>query len=162
MAPAMFADVTDYLLNVNGASYCPLFTQVGGCPNTGLAGAGASGSLDTSPGGTGLGTVTLTYNPGAAGTYNVDFWLFEQLSVPGWNEYGSQGGTAVAGQSRQIDVPDYNYFAGIGGDPNFGFLPTGAGTIVAHTQGDTLLNKNFVPGQTDTYGLNCVGLPTCN
>src|ERR1017187_10382895 len=157
MAPAIFADVTDYLLNVAGTSYCPAGSTLS-CSNFGgLAGAGASSSLDL---GTGLGTVSLTYSPGAAGNYSVVFWLFEQLSQPGFNEYGNAGGSALGNQSWQIDVPDYDYTALQ--DPNYGNLPAGAGTIIANTQAGKLLNNNFVPGKTDTFDFNCPGLATCN
>lgn len=159
MAPAMFADVTDYALNVNGTTYCPGSSTVA-CSNFGGLAAvpGIFSSLDTTSGGTGLGTVTLTYNPGP-GTLNVDFWLFEQLSQPGWNEYGNSSGSPGAGQSWQIDVPDYDYNST---DPNFGGLPSGAGTIIANTLANTLSNTNYVTGKTDQYGLSCTGDPTCN
>jgi hypothetical protein len=159
-APAMFADITDYLYNLNGTSSCPASSTVGTCSNYGgfAAVPGLSSSLDTSDGGTGLGSLTLTFNPGA-GSYNVGLWLFEQLQQPGWNEYGSFGGTPVAGQSWQVDVPDYDYNSS---DPNFGFLPAGAGTIVANTQAGTLSNTNYVVGNNSEYVLSCTGDPTCN
>jgi hypothetical protein len=155
----MFADVTDYVYNVNGTSYCPAMSTVA-CSNFGGLAAvpGLSSSLDLSSGGTGLGTLTLTYNPGP-GSYHVDFWLFEQLQQPGWNEWGDLAGSPVAGQSWQIDVPDYDYN---GTDPNFGGLPAGAGTIIGNTLADTLANTNYVTGVTDTYNLTCTGLSTCN
>ena len=156
MAPAMFADVTDYLLNLNGTSYCPGSSNVTACSNLGGLGAvpGLSSSLDTSSGGTGLGTLTLTYNPGA-GSYNVGFWIFEQLQQPGFNEYGNTGGTASSNQSWQIDTPDYDYGGELG--------TAGAGTIVANTLANTLANVNYVPGSTDNYLLNCTfGQATCN
>lgn len=161
LAPAMFADVTDYLFNVNGTSYCPASSDVASCSNLGGLGAvsGLSNGLDTSNGGTGLGSLTLTYNPGGPGTYNVGFWLFEQLSQPGWNEYGSSGGSAAAGQTWQIDVPDYDYNST---DPNFGFLASGAGTIIGNTLAGTLDGTNYVPGNTSEYLLGCSGDPTCN
>jgi hypothetical protein len=155
MAPAMFADITDYLLNVNGTTYCDSGTGVAGCTHTGLAAAGATGTLDTALNGTGLGTVNLTYNPGP-GTYNVNLWLFENLATPAYNEYGATGGTTAADQaglSWQIDVPDYTY----GGELD----PTNAGTIVANTVGSSLADVNNVPGQITDYLLNCSG-PTCN
>ena len=155
MAPAMFADVTDYLFNANGTSYCPSTSTVGTCSNYGGLAAvpGLFTNLDMSNGGTGLGTLTLTYTPGA-GSYNVDFWLFEQLSQPGWNEYGNTGGSPVSGQSWQIDVPDYDYGGELG--------TPGAGTIIANTQANTLANVNYVPGGTDDYNLTCFGIATCN
>jgi opacity protein-like surface antigen len=156
MAPAMFADVVDYMLNVNGTTYCPSgdsgFVT---CSNyTGLSGGGATGSLDTTFGGTGLGTVSLVFNPGSAGSYNVDLWLFEQL-VPasGYDEYGATGGTPASGENWQIDTPDYD----AAGDPN----TSATGTIIANTAADTLSNTNDVPGGTDAF-LGCGPAPTCN
>ena len=158
MAPAMFADVTDYLLNVNGTSYCPGSSILACSSFGGLPAAGASSTLDTSSGGTGLGTVSLTFNPGAAGTYNIGFWLFEQLSQPGYNEYGNTGGSPVFGQSWQIDVPDYDYIGELG--------TVGAGSIIANTLANTLANTNFIPGTDSTYagGGFCATFPdaTCN
>lgn len=163
MALPGLADVTDYMLNVNGTTYCPSGTGAGAACNTGGFGAaGAVSSLDTSFGGTGIGTVSLTFNPGP-GTYNVNLWLFEQLSQPGFNEFGSVNGSAVAGQSWQIDVPDYDYTPlGFQPDPNFGGLPAGAGSIVANTAASTLANKNYVTGNTAQDLLGCSGLTTCN
>ena len=160
MAPAMFADVTDYVFNVNGTSYCPASSTVSACSNyLGLAAVmGLTSSLDTSNGGTGLGSLSFVFNPGP-GSYSVDFWLFEQLSQPGWNEYGNSGGSPAAGQTWQIDVPDYDYNSS---DPNFGFLPTGAGTIVANTLANTLADTNFVTGNNSQYLLSCMADPTCN
>jgi hypothetical protein len=157
----MFADVTDYVYSVNGTSYCPAMSTVA-CSNFGGLAAvpGLVSTLDLSAGGTGLGSLTLTYNPGP-GTYHVDFWLFEQLQQPGFNEYGATGGSPAAGQSWQIDVPDYDYTSG-SGDPNFGGLPAGAGTIIANTLADTLTNTNYLTGSTDQYNLTCKGLSTCN
>jgi hypothetical protein len=120
-------------------------------------------TLDTSFGGTGLGTVGVTFNPGAAGTYNVNLWLFEQLFPPvGDDEYGNTGGTATANQaglSWQIDVPDYqdNSF-----DPNFGGLPAGAGSIIANTAASKLADTNFVTGNTSQFSFGCTGMTTCN
>jgi hypothetical protein len=160
MAPAMFADVVDYMLNVNGTTFCPSGTAATCSANTGFAGAGATGSLDTSFNGTGLGTVNLTFNPGAPGSYNVDLWLFEEL-VPasGYDEYGATGGGSPAGGvSWQIDTPDYDYPS----DPNFGGLPAGAGTIVANAASNSLSNTNYIPGTTDNFLNNCPLGPSCN
>jgi len=152
----MFADVVDYAYNVNGTSYCPAMSTVT-CSSLGgfAAVPGLADSLDLN---TGLGSLTLTYNPGP-GTYHVDFWLFEQLQQPGWNEYGASSGSPVAGQSWQLDVPDYDYNAT---DANFGGLPAGTGTIVANTLADKLANTNYVKGSADQYNFACSGLSTCN
>jgi MYXO-CTERM domain-containing protein len=152
MAPSMFADVVDYLLNVNGTLYCDQGSGVsaacagsgGPSTNSGLTAAGATGTLDTSLGGTGLGTVNLTFDPGAAGSYNVGLWLFENLiPVSSYDEYGATGGALGAGQSWQIDTPDYYYSAF---DPN----TSATGTIIANTEANTLSNTNDVPGGQDS------------
>jgi hypothetical protein len=156
MAPAMFADVTDYVFNLNGTSYCSPSSTVATCSSYGGLAAvpGLSSSLDTSSGGTGLGNLTLTYNPGP-GSYYADFWLFEQLQQPGFNEYGNTGGVAGSNQSWQIDVPDYDYGGELG--------TTNAGTIVANTLANTLADVNYVPGNNDNYLLECpFGQSTCN
>jgi MYXO-CTERM domain-containing protein len=164
-APAMYADVVDYLLNVNGTDYCESGSGTG-CANTGFP-AGASSSLDLSydSGGTntgpgspfGLGTVSMTFGPG---TYNVGLWLFEELvPVSGYDEYGATGGSLGAGESWQIDVPDYDYN---GSDPNFGSLPAGAGTIIANTEAGTLADTNYVTGNSDAFDFICSGSSTCN
>ena len=167
IAPSMFGDTTDYMLNLNGSTYCPsgtgaACTHVLGSYN--LVAPGTVSTLDTSFGGTGLGTVGVTFNPGAAGTYNVNLWLFEQLFPPvGDDEYGATGGTATANQaglSWQIDVPDYEYVSGF--DPNFGGLPAGAGSIIANTAASTLANTNYLPGNSSQFSFSCSGSPTCN
>jgi hypothetical protein len=161
MAPAMFADVIDYLLNVNGTDYCDTGSGTG-CANVGLpTGSGDSSTLNTSfdttgNGGApyGLGSVNLTFNPGAPGSYNVGLWLFEELTPnSGYDEYGSTGGSLAAGESWQIDVPDYD----AGGDPN----TSATGTVIANTEANTLSNANDVPGGVDSITGTCPS-PNCN
>lgn len=153
--PAMFADIVDYSLNVNGTTYCPGTGE--SCTNT-VAGLGAvpgvSSSLDTSFLGTGLGTVSLTFNPGP-GNYNVSLWLFEQLfPATAANEFGIVSVIGPAsGQTWQIDVPDSTYA---------GELGAGAGTIVGNNAGSTLDNTNHVPGGVNDDDLSCFGDPNCN
>lgn len=155
MAPAMFADLTDYMLNINGTTYCPGSTAATCSSNGGFAAApSTSSTIDESLGGTGLGTVTVTYDPGGPGTYNVNLWLWEQLAKPGWNEYGSMGGTLAAGESWQIDVPDYQYAGEL--------APTAAGNIIAKTKASTLGDVNNVPGRSNNFLLDCPVGPTCN
>jgi hypothetical protein len=155
LAPASFADVWDYMVNLNGTSYCASFTGFSGNPpcsvtlNAGQTLSNVPGTSSTineagGPGGgaSGLGTATITFNPGAAGSYNVNLWLFEELlDADADNEFGMTGGTATANQaglSWQIDVPDYDS----GGDPN----PDALGTIGANTAKNTLNDINSVPG----------------
>jgi len=160
LAPGVFADIPDYMLNVNGTTYCPPLPQPGSpglCGSFGGLGAvpGLSSTLDTSyPGGTGLGTVSLTYNPGP-GSYYVNLWLFENLFPPtAQNEYGAAFGSLPGNESWQIDVPDSTYV---------GELTTpGAGTIVANTAANALANTNYVPGQSPDDNFQCSADPTCN
>jgi hypothetical protein len=137
----MSSDLYDYAINVNGTSYCPA-GSTNGCSNTGGVSAvpGVSGSYNTS---TGLGSLTITFNPGSAGTYYIDGWAWADLAVPFYNEYGATSGSAAAGQSWQIDVPDYE------SDGNH------TGTIIANTLAGTLDNTNHVPGTTNDYNLDC-------
>jgi opacity protein-like surface antigen len=159
-APAMFADVVDYLLNVNGALYCdegsgvanPCTGSGGPSTNSGLAAAGATGTLDTSLGGTGEGTVSLSFTPGS---YDVGLWLFENIiPVSSYDEYGATGGSPATGESWQIDTPDYAFV----GDPN----TSATGTIIANTVAGTLSDSNDVPGQTDSITGCFTPDPTCN
>lgn len=153
LVPAMFADIVDYSMNVNGTTYCP---GTGESCTTTVAGLGAvpgvSSSLDTSLLGTGLGTVSLTFNPGA-GTYNVSLWLFEQLfPATATNEFGIVPAIApAAGETWQIDVPDSSYIGELG--------TAGAGTIVANNAASTLDNTNYIPGGVDNADTLC-GLAT--
>src|SRR3984957_549560 len=158
IAPAMFADVVDFMLNVNGTTYCDSGTGAT-CDVTGsLPGNVTTDTLDTTFGGTGLGTVSLTFG---AGTYNVGLWLFEELNpLSGYDEYGATGGSLGAGESWQIDTPDYDYVNGF--DPNFGGLAAGAGSIVANTTAGSLADTNYLPGNSDAYDVLCSGSPTCN
>lgn len=162
MAPAMFADITDYMLNINGSTFCPFYGASSGC--TTILGNGSLmstipnvvSSIDETIDGTGLGSVTVTFNPGIAGNFNVNLWVFEQLSEqssatsgPGFNEYGKVNGSAAGGETYQIDVPDYDS----SGDQN----TSAQGTIAANTAASTLDNQNDVPGGSGA----CPG-PNCN
>jgi hypothetical protein len=159
MAPAMFADITDYMLNIGGTTYCASYGTFATCSSDGgfaaAAGAGAVSSFNESYNGSGLGTLTLTYDPGP-GTYNVDLWLFEQLATPSFNEYGAVSGSTASGQSYQIDVPDYDYGGELG--------TAGAGSIIANTAASALANTNYIPGQDSSYagGGFCATLPDPN
>ena len=71
MAPAMFADIADYMLNLDGTTYCPAGTA-DSCGNTVAdlsAAPGTTSTLDNNYGGsgpslgTGVGNVTVTFNP---------------------------------------------------------------------------------------------------
>ncbi len=161
LAPAAFADIPDYMLNVNGTTYCPGNSQAGSpglCGSqTGLGSVpGLVSTLNTTfPGGTGLGTMTLTFNPGTQpGSYFVNLWLFENVDTnTPFDEYGSTGGSLASGQSWQIDVPDTTYQGELG--------TAGAGTIVANTAANKLADTNYVPGKTSDINLDCSGA-TCD
>ena len=118
----------DYLTNVNGTQYYDTFS------GSGLNTAG----FDTT---TGLGTLTLTFNPGP-GNYYVDAYFNMDLATPFFNEYGTAVGSPSAGQTWQIDDPIY-------------------GTIFGNAQNDTLDNTNHIPGQVDNYDGSC-SRPNCN
>src|SRR5581483_2596237 len=66
------------------------------------------------------------------------------------NEYGAKSGSPAAGQSWQVDVPDYD------SDSNH------TGTILHNTENDSLDNKNHLPGTADNYLNNCATGSTCN
>ncbi len=91
---------------------------------------------------TGLGTLTFTYNPGVSGSYSVDFFLDQELSVPFYNEYGVVNGGVPSGVSYEIGDP---YASSIYGDFSAG----------------TLSNTNQIPGQVDNYLGSCSG-SDCN
>src|SRR6266852_6520280 len=63
---------------------------------------GLTGNLS---GTTGLGTITFSDTNAGAGFFNLFVDL--ALATPFYNEYGATSGSPVAGQSWQIDVPDY-------------------------------------------------------
>jgi|GEM_PF-1358974 len=138
-APAAFCatSLQDYGFDVNGTWYSA---------TTAVPGLTSSGFNTT----TGQGTLTFTFNPGAAGTYNIDSWIFDALSVPFYNEYGTKSGSAASGQSWQIDIPDYDSDA------------DHTGTIVANTQAAKLDNTNHIPGTADDYLGTCATGSNCN
>lgn len=138
-APVAFADpiLQDWGFNVNG-TYEPDQTASGG-------GLNLSGWDWNSPG-TGTGTITFTTTTGG----DFDFWIFDPVSGPAYNEYGATSGSAASGQSWQIDVPDYD------SDTNH------TGTIMANTAANTLGNSNSVPGTADDYFTTCSTGADCN
>jgi len=91
---------------------------------------------------TGLGTLTLTFNPGAPGAYFFDIFMDHDLHVPIYNEFGSVLGAPSAGVSWQIDVPG-------SGDANR------KGTIFTNTSTNALDNQNHVPGTVSNALNNC-------
>jgi PEP-CTERM motif len=122
--PAALADssLQESLFVLNGTPYHNTFAVPGL----------NSGGFNTS---TGLGTLSLVFNPGP-GTYSVLGYFDIEAGVPFYNEYGIVNGAPSAGQSYQID------------DPNFG-------TIFGNTQGNTLDNTNHIPAGASNYLGNC-------
>jgi hypothetical protein len=135
--------LADALFNVNG-------TVTEG--SLAIAGLNSSG-FDAS---TGEGTLTFTFNPGAAGTYYFDAWFDNDLNAPFYNEYGAVSGTPAVGQTWEIGDPSAYYSAG---------LPPGAQgpgvDIVDDTALNALSNKNNLPGNASNYLGDCVGA-NCN
>lgn len=97
------------------------------------------GSYNTT---TGLGTLTFTYNPGAAGNYSYVTLLDLQAGVQFFNEFANTSGTLGTGESYQVD------------DPNFG-------TIYNNTLSNTLDNTNHITGGASNFDGSCVGA-NCN
>ncbi len=127
----------DWEINVNGTDYYPgagdTFSSVPGL---------ASGSFNST---TGLGTLTLTFNPGAAASYYLGAYFFVPSATPAYNQFGVVNGSAAAGQDYQIDVPEYSQSS----------LNHGAGTIVDNLANSALDDTNSVPGGTDNFLKNC-------
>jgi hypothetical protein len=132
--PAFSDELQDWEFNLNGTDYYPAM----GDTFSSVPGLDSSGFNAT----TGLGTLTLTFNPGA-GSYFVGAWFFDPVAVPFYNEYGAVNGSAAPDQSWQIDVPDYD------SDSNH------TGDIIANLEGGTLSNTNEIPGTSDNYLSEC-------
>jgi PEP-CTERM motif-containing protein len=130
--PTAHADdiIQSVLLNINGTTYLS------------SSYASAPGVVSTLNNATGVGTITLTFNPGP-GSYNVDIFIDPSLSAPFYNEFGSTTGASVAGQSWEI------------GDSYAGTI---YGDVLA---GGTLPNANNLPGGTSNFLNTCSG-PSCN
>jgi hypothetical protein len=92
----------DWAFNVNGTK----FESVQGTNNFSiLPNYFNYGSFTQS---TGLGTITITYNPGTIGNhYLLAFFDHEIDQPPFSNETGATTGTSVAGQSWEIDEPGW-------------------------------------------------------
>jgi hypothetical protein len=136
------SSVQDVLFNVNGAITQSAFPGI----------ANTSGYNAT----TGLGTLVLTFNPGA-GTYFIDAGFDLSVgnqsvpTVPFWNEYGASGGTLAAGQS---------WIIGTGASPND---PSTAYQVFnAVAAGGALPGTNSVPGASDNYTQQCSTGASCN
>ncbi len=132
LVPAAFADapsLQSVLFNVNGSQYIDYSV-----PGINTGGWDAS---------TGLGTLTLVFDPGAPGTYFFDVFFDHGVAVPFFNEYGFVNGAPGAGQTYEI------------GD-------SFASNIYPDVQaGGDLPNTNNLPGTSSNFNLSCSD-PTCN
>jgi hypothetical protein len=140
LQPAAKADSTslqDWEFNVNGTTYFPS----GGATLGTVPGLNSAGFNST----TGLGTLTLTFNPGAAGSYFVGGFFYTPVGVPFYNNHGVVNGATGAGQSWQIDVPQYDLTT----------ANHGPGTIIDNLAAGALDNTNHIPGHDDNFGLAC-------
>ena len=81
---------------------------------------------------TGLGSFTLTYTPGANGTYFIDILDNEYVGTPYYNTFGSTSGSASSGEKWEI------------GD-------WWNGSIYTDAQGNTLSNANSLPEGATNY-----------
>ncbi len=132
-----FSDLQDWEFNVNGTDYFP----ANGDTFSSVPGLNSSAFNSTS----GLGTLTLTFNPGSAGNYYVGAFFFDPVATPFYNEYSAVNGSAAAGQSWQIDIPQYDATS----------LNHGNGTIVDNLAAEALDNTNHIPGTTSNYLSDC-------
>jgi hypothetical protein len=125
----------DWEFNINGTDYYP----AAGSTFASVPGLDSSGFNST----TGLGQLVLTFsNPG---TYYVGGWFFVPVSVPAYNEYGVvNGGTAAAGQTWQIDLPEYDVTSA-----------NHTGTSLDNLANESLSNTNSVAGTTTNYLFTC-------
>ena len=139
---AFSSSLQDWEFNVNGTSYL----ASNGATTAQVPDLNLSGFNIT----TGQGTVQFVFNPGSAGTYYIAAWFFNAVSTPFYNEYGAQNGSPAAGQTWQIDIPDYDSDA------------VHTGTIVANTAAGTLDNTNHIPGTTNDYTGSCSAGASCN
>src|SRR3974377_2395085 len=100
LVPAALADssLQESLIVVNGTQYHNTFAVPGL----------NSGGFDTT---TGLGTLSLVFNPGP-GTFSVLGYFDIEAGVPFYNEFGIVNGSAGAGQSYQIDDPNFGTIFG--------------------------------------------------
>jgi hypothetical protein len=117
---------------------------------------GLSGNLNPI---TGLGTITFTDKTAGVGFF--DLFVDLALATPFFNEYGVTGGGSLsAGQTWQIDVPDY--WCNTTACQSLG-LPFGTpdpndpgANIIANTLENSLNDLNGVPGTLDNF-LNACG-----
>ncbi len=137
--PAAKADssLQSVLFNVNGSTQ----TDYSNSGTTTFTTAGFNQN-------TGIGTLTITFNPGKAGTYSVDSFFDLSVSVPFFNEYGTALGAPASGQSWEIGD---SFASSIYGDvtaggplSNTNSLPAGTSNFLQNgTNGDAALAMGF-------------------
>jgi PEP-CTERM motif len=145
LCPAVFADSAgfqDWGFNVNGTFYCGVEcgSNINAVPGVDLALFNQT---------TGLGTITYTTTTGGY----FGGWIFDINDVtfgPFFNQYGAVSGSPAAGQTWQIDIPDYL------SDSNH------TGNIIANSSAGTLDNTNHIPGTADDYFTTCSTGENCN
>jgi len=137
VTPAFCQQLQDWEFNINGTDYYP----AGGATFATVPGLNASGFNNS----TSLGTFTITFDPGTAGSFYIGAWFFDPAAVPFYNEWGGVNGSPAAGQTWQIDIPEYD-----SSSPNLG-----NGTIIDNLAAGTLDDTNHVPGTTSNYLENC-------
>jgi hypothetical protein len=140
----------DFGVNINGTAYD--YNNLGQTDPTTLPGMNASGFSTFTSGdlaGTGLGTLTYTFNPGSAGSYFVNFYFDEEASVPFFNEFGTVNGSAPAGTSWEIAQVN----------PSVGGIQFYNGST--QVLPNSLDNTNNLPGGNSNYLDNCATSP-CN
>lgn len=129
-APAFAVpSLQEILFNANGTTFHNTYA---------LPGLSSAGFDPT----TGLGTLTLTFDPGVAGSYFFDVFFDHQLHDQFYNEYGAVNGAPGAGITWQIDEPGF-------GDGNR------TGSIFTNTQTNALDNTNYVPGTLSNVSNDC-------
>ena len=120
---------------------------------------GLTGTLDAT---TGLGTITFTDTRPGLGFF--DLFVDLSLATPFFNEFGATGGgSPAAGQTWQIDVPDY--WCNTAACQSIG-LPFGSpdpndpsANIIADTLANSLNNNNGVPGTLSNFLNDCGAEP---
>jgi hypothetical protein len=131
---AYSSTLQDWEFNINGMDYYPS----GGATFATVPG------LTVTPSGSST-TYTIAYTAGSTGTFYVGGFFYQPAGIPFYNEYGVQNGVVAAGQTWQIDVPEYDVIS----------ANHGAGSIVDNLANESLNGTNSVPGSTSNYLNSC-------
>jgi hypothetical protein len=152
----------DMAFSLGGTTTATTFDDAGNDLGAGIAGAAGVQSFNLGTvlsSGSGLGTITLTYDPGSNGTFFFDVATQEATgTAPSYNEFGSKSGSPGAGQSYEIGY--------IPVDPSTGQI-TGVNpqvyNDVANATGlGTLGNTNTLPVAGSNFLDTCLTEPGCN